>query len=132
MDKKYELTNDVIEVDSRTLHRIRALRSFGYVTEGDLGGYIEAECNLSHNGSARVCGNADYAVVQGFGTCFRPTTFFRCNDGKVRVKCGCFYGTIDEFREQVNNTRSGKVAKEYLMIADLMEYHFEEEENDRQ
>lgn len=38
---------------------------------------------------------------------------------------GCFYGTIDEFREQVNKTRDGKIAKEYLMIADLMEYHFQ-------
>ena len=48
----------------------------------------------------------------------------------IRVKCGCFYGTIDEFREQVNNTRYGKIAKEYLMIADLMEYHFSKNEEE--
>lgn len=37
------------------------------------------------------------------------------------------FGTISEFREQVKRTRKGKVAEEYLMIADLMEKHFKEE-----
>jgi hypothetical protein len=78
-------------------------------------------------GNAEVYGNADYAMAKGFGTEYRNTTFFRCKDGKVRVTCGCFYGTIDEFRKQVNETREGKIAKEYLMLADLMEYHFSEE-----
>jgi hypothetical protein len=41
--------------------------------------------------------------------------------------CGCFFGTIAEFRKQVEETRTGKIAKEYLMIADLMEEHFKEE-----
>lgn len=36
-----------------------------------------------------------------------------------------FFGTINEFRKQVKDTRKGKIAKEYLMIADLMEEHFE-------
>ena len=39
-----------------------------------------------------------------------------------------FYGTIDEFREQIKRTREGKVADEYLKIADLMEYHFKKED----
>ena len=50
------------------------------------------------------------------------------NYEKIIVACGCFCGTIDEFREQVKNTREGKIAKEYLMIADLMEYHFSNDE----
>jgi hypothetical protein len=79
------------------------------------------------SGDARVYGNADYTTIEGFGSEFRCTTFFRCKDDRVRIACGCFYGTIDEFREQVNKTRSGKIAKEYLMIADLMELHFEKE-----
>ena len=76
-------------------------------------------------GNAEVSGNADYTTIHGFGTQFRTTTFFRCKDKKVRVACGCFFGTIPEFREQVKNTRKGKIAEEYLMIADLMENHFE-------
>ena len=82
------------------------------------------------SGNARVFGSADYTTIHGFGTQFRTTTFFRCKDKKVRVACGCFFGTIPEFREQVKNTRKGKIAEEYLMIADLMEKHFEVKSNE--
>lgn len=83
--------------------------------------------NAEVSGDAMVYGNADYTTIRGFGTQFRTTTFFRCKDKQVKVSCGCFYGTIPEFREQVKNTRKGKIAEEYLMIADLMEKHFAEE-----
>ena len=84
--------------------------------------------NAEVYGDAEVCGNADYTCIKGFGTEYRNTTFYRQKDGSIGVKCGCFSGTLEEFREQVKNTREGKIAKEYLMIADLMEYHFEKEE----
>ena len=83
--------------------------------------------NARVSGNAWVSGNACYATIKGFGTCNRNTTFFECKDGKVRVVCGCFYGDLDEFRKQVKDTRTGKVAEEYLMIADLMEMHFKED-----
>lgn len=47
MNPKYELTNETITVRQKTLYRIRALRSFSDVKEGDLGGYVESESNLS-------------------------------------------------------------------------------------
>ena len=50
MDKKYELTNETLEWRGRTLHRIRALRDFGNVKAGDLGGWVESERNLSYEG----------------------------------------------------------------------------------
>ena len=86
-------------------------------------------------GDARVCGNAwvygnaDYALVQGFGTEFRCTTFYRGKNKKIMVNCGCFHGDLEGFRKQVKETRNGKIAKEYLMIADLMEYHFTSEDS---
>ena len=58
MDKKYELTEDTKIINGIKLHRIQALRSFGDVREGDVGGYIEKESNLSHYGNAWVFGNA--------------------------------------------------------------------------
>ena len=88
-------------------------------------GNAEVSGDAEVYGNAEVSGNADYTTIHGFGTQFRTTTFFRCKDKKVRVACGCFFGTIPEFREQVKNTRKGKIAEEYLMIADLMENHFE-------
>ncbi len=73
MEKKYELlTNDTIKIDGHTLYRIRALKDFNSVKKGDLGGYIEKESNLSHDGNywvgenARAFGNAqvfDYSMV---------------------------------------------------------------------
>ena len=63
--KKYELLQDqTTEWRGRTLYRICALRDFGNVHAGDVGGYIECEHNLSQDGNAwvydnaLVCGNA--------------------------------------------------------------------------
>ena len=90
-------------------------------------GDAEVSGNARVYGNAEVYGNADYTTIHGFGTQFRTTTFFQCEDKQIRVSCGCFLGTIPEFREQVKNTREGKIAEEYLMIADLMEKHFVKE-----
>ena len=46
MEKKYELTDKTKVYDGCTLHRIRALKDFGDVKAGDLGGWIESEKNL--------------------------------------------------------------------------------------
>ena len=56
----------------------------------------------------------------GFGSVRRTTYFFNCDDG-IWVRCGCFFGDIEQFRERVKKTRKGKLGKEYLMIADLVE-----------
>ena len=53
-NKKYELTDDTMVIGGCTLHRIRALRSFGNVIRGELGGFIQSEANLSHAGEAWV------------------------------------------------------------------------------
>lgn len=152
--KKFELTTESITNEAgKKLFRIKALIDFGDVKAGELGGYVEKEGNVSQDdnawvsgdaevfgnakvfGNARVSGhawvsdNADYALVQGFGIKFRCTTFYRGKNKKIMVNCGCFHGDLEEFRKQVKETRSGKIAKEYLMIADLMEYHFVSEDS---
>lgn len=53
--KKYELVaGDCLRAPDRTLYRIRALRDFGDVRRRDLGGYIENESALAHDGHAWV------------------------------------------------------------------------------
>ena len=182
--KKFELTSEFItNIFGTKLFRIRALVEFGDVEAGELGGYVEKEENLDHNGDAWVygdaqvygnarvygdtqvygnaevsgdaqvygdarvsgdarvygdaevygdawvCGDADYAYAHGFGSVNRTTTFFRLKDGGVGVICGCFYGTLDEFREKIREThKESKLAKEYLMLADLTEMRFYKEE----
>ena len=80
-------------------------------------------------GDAWVSGDADYATASGFGSEYRSTTFFKLkNSDEIGVRCGCFYGTLKEFKEKVKETHGEtKKAKEYLMLADLMEYKFSEE-----
>ena len=198
--KKFGLTTNSKMHLGKKLFQIKALISFGNVEEGDLGGFIEKEDNLSQSGNAwvygnaevsgnarvsgnaevsgnawvygnawvsgnarvygnaevsgnawvygnarvsgnaevsgnawvsgnaRVSGNEDYTTIKGFGRNCRNTTFFKSEDGDVKVVCGCFYGTLDEFRKKVKETHGdSKYATEYLMIADLMELHFKED-----
>ena len=56
--KKYEMTSNTKELKRRKLFQIRALKDFGDVKVGDLGGYIEKEENLSHGGNAWVYDDA--------------------------------------------------------------------------
>ena len=190
--KKFELTSEFItNIFGTKLFRIKALIEFGNVKAGELGGFVEKEENLNHEGNAwvygnaevygnarvygnasvcddarvygnaRVCGNAwvygnarvcddarvygnasvygnarvcgdarvygnaDYATVHGFGSEYRTTTFFKTKAGEIGVRCGCFYGNLSEFRKKVVETHGEtKKAKEYLMLADLMEFRF--------
>lgn len=49
--RKYKLLkSDTFRRNGKTLYRIQALKSFGLVKRGDLGGYIEKEDNLEHRG----------------------------------------------------------------------------------
>lgn len=63
--KKYKLTkNNVNHFGSLGYYRIKALKDFGNVKKGDIGGYVENEDNLSQYGDcwiyddAKVYGNA--------------------------------------------------------------------------
>ena len=150
-------TEFVTNIFGTKLFRIKALIEFGNVKAGELGGYIEKEENLSQKdnawvygdarvygdawvcgdaqvygdawvyGDAQVYGDAGYAHAHGFGSVCRTTSFFRLKDGGVGEQCGCFSGTIQEFRDKVRETHGDtKKAKEYLMLADLMELRFKE------
>lgn len=73
-DRYYELTDETIEFDGHTLHRIRCTKDFRNITKGTLGGFVEGYNNLFDEawvgddakvyagavvgGIASVCGNA--------------------------------------------------------------------------
>ena len=124
--KKFEFTGETKTISlffrTATLHRIRAVAEFGLVKIGDLGGWIEKEENLSHEGkawvwgdakvwgNAEVCGDAKVfsashvLVIGAIGSRDDFTTFFRDKDNEITVKCGCFLGKIDKFLEKVTQT----------------------------
>lgn len=59
--KKYRLTDETITIDGKTLYRIQALIDISgiyKISAGEMGGFIESEENLSHDGNAWVGGNA--------------------------------------------------------------------------
>lgn len=68
--------------------------------------------------------NKQYMTFGSFGSRGDTTTIYRTAEG-VRVKCGCFNGTLDEFRKKVKATHgNNQYAKEYLAIADIAEIRF--------
>lgn len=147
MEKKYKLTEETLEIDGHVLHRIIALRSFGEVKEGELGGWIEKESNLSHEGdcwiyynvvvygdakicddaivygNAKVCGEAkvekksDYIVFKNWWSNGRYFTWTRSNDMWI---VGCFYGTGEELIKKAYNDSKEK-GREYERIVKYVE-----------
>ena len=78
-DKKYELTDNTIEYDGKTLYQIKALKNFGNVKTGYLGGYVEKEENLSQEGNCWVSDEArvyDNAKVSGNARVYNDAKVF--------------------------------------------------------
>ena len=146
--KRWEFTGETKTTELGVLlKRIRATEDFtingGHqIAKGSLGGWIENEGNLQDSawvsdnaqvyGNARVSGNAQvcsrdaYLTIGPIGSRDDVTTFFACDDKQICVVCGCFYGTLGEFRAKVKATHGdNKHAKAYLLAADLAETKIE-------
>ena len=93
--------------------------------------------NAQVSGDAQVCGNAqisgnafitsldNISTISGFGSENRTITFYLSKDNEILVSCGYFHVTLKQFRDKVKITHGdSKMAKEYIMIADLMEMRF--------
>ena len=147
MEKKYKLTDETINVGGKKLCRIEALKDFRDVKNGDKGGFIEDEHNLSHDGNswvygdamvfdnarvygdawvcggAWVCGdakienNSDYIVFKNWWSSGRYFTWTRSND---MWKVGCFSGTGDELIKKAYKD-SEKSGREYERIVKYVE-----------
>ena len=89
IEKKYEL----IPSDKQGLYRIKALKDFGNVKNGDIGGYVEGEKNLSQYGdcwiydNAKVYDNAE--VCDNAQVCGKAKVYgnaYVCGNAKVCCK----------------------------------------------
>ena len=58
MEKKYILTDETLYIKDKTLHRIKALKSFNTIKRGELGGWVESETNLSQEGDCWIYNDA--------------------------------------------------------------------------
>ena len=86
-------------------------------------GNAEVSGDAEVSGSAWIYGNADYMLIGRIGSRFGFTTFFKNKNKGVSVSCGCFSGTLAEFRKKVKETHGidTKCAKVYQAAADLAE-----------
>lgn len=85
-DKKYEILKDLsLTMNGSSIYRIRALKNFGDVEAGDIGGFVVSEDNLSHEGTcwiyddAMVYHNAkvkDNAIVRGYSHVYNEAQVF--------------------------------------------------------
>ena len=125
MEKKYILTEETKEVGGHILHKIQAVRDFGDVQKGDLGGWVESEENLSHDGNCWVSGNGrvfgngevssnarigvnayissprSYFVQGPIGSRDDFLTCYLDKDKKIYAVTGCFSGTLEEFEKKL-------------------------------
>ena len=146
MEKKYILTEETKEVGGHILHRIQAVRDFDDVQKGDLGGWVESEENLSHDGNCWVFDNGEVSsnarigvnayissprsyFVQGpIGSRDDFLTCYLDKDKKIYAVTGCFSGTLEEFEKKVKETHgSNKHAKQYLKAAEAARVMLSEE-----
>ena len=119
------------------------MRDFGDVQKGDLGGWVESEENLSHDGDCWISGNGrvsgdgrvssnarigvnayissprSYFVQGPIGSRDDFLTCYLDKDKKIYAVTGCFSGTLEEFEKKVKETHgSNKHAKQYLKAAE--------------
>ena len=103
MERKYECINETITVGDKTLYRIKALKDFGDVKADDLGGFLENEDNLNHEGNCWISDNAcvfgdayvsDNAWVSGNARVYDDARVFGealiCGDARVFGKAQVF------------------------------------------
>ena len=89
MEKKYKINKNIsVEVENRILFYIIALRDFGNVKAGDVGGYIEKEENLSQHGTCWVYHDARvYNDAHVYGDAWIYDSARVCGD--VKISSGC-------------------------------------------
>lgn len=102
-NRKYILTEKTKKINGHILHRIKAVADFGNTNEGDLGGWVESENNLSQEGNcwvydnACVYGNARvshdaqiFGNAKVFGDAKVRDYVWVCDDAKVYGKATIF------------------------------------------
>lgn len=141
--KKFELTTEQkINWFGHTLYRIKACISFTTtngleVNEGDLGGWVEKESNLSHIGkawvwgNAEVCGNANLfstehiLCVTPIGEYANSLTLFRTKKCEIKVSFELEIYDLEEFKEIVADWDDTKQREVALAALELGQKHID-------
>lgn len=121
MDKKYEILKDrAITMNGSTIYRIKALKDFGNVKAGDMGGFVEKEENLSHEGPCWIYGDAmvyhnakvkDNAIVRDYAHVYNDAQVLQnaIVEGHTRVFDQCFVFGNARIKDNANVFGHGRV-----------------------
>ena len=79
-------------------------------------------------GAGKITSVDDILLIGPIGSRADYTHIYRTDKG-VYVKCGCFFGTVDEFASKVKDTHGdNKFANQYLKVIDFVNKYFENNE----
>lgn len=135
---KYEFTGKTIGVKGRKLNQIKAICDFGTVKAGEIGGWIENESNLSHEGHAWVKDNAkvygearvqDDAVISGNAEVYEKASVsgeakvfgYACIRGEAKIQDKASvrgYSLVYDqavVRDQANLERNAEIDKKIII-----------------
>ena len=91
-----------------------------------LGGAYLRGANLRDAG--KITSVDDILLIGSIGSRADYTHIYRTDKG-VYVKCGCFFGTVDEFASKVKDTHGdNKYANQYFKVIDFVNKYFEKDE----
>lgn len=131
---KYELTSETKTLSGGiVLHRIKALKDFADVRKGDLGGWIESENNLSHEGNcwiydeamcynkARVYDNGslhNYAVASKYALVHDNAALYNCAyiENAYLMDNAKAYGKTHIYDAHIGNNAVLKETADYIHI----------------
>ena len=101
-----------------------------YLGEADLGEADLREANL--RGAGKLSSVNDILIVGPLGSRSAYTQIYRTEQG-LFVKCGCFFGTIDDFATKVKETHGdNEHSKAYTRLIAYAKAHFEVKSNSNQ
>ena len=110
---------------------IEAVKCDAYLRDANLGcaylrGAYLGGANLGDAG--KITSVDDILLIGPIGSRADYTHIYRTDKG-VYVKCGCFFGTVDEFASKVKDTHGdNKYANQYFKVIDFVNKYFEKDE----
>ena len=79
-------------------------------------------------GAGKITSVDDVLLIGPIGSRAGYTHIYRTDKG-VYVKCGCFFGTVDEFASKVTDTHGdNKYASQYRKVIDFVNKYFAKDE----
>lgn len=95
--------------------------------EAQISGNAKVSENTLIGGNIKISHATGYLTISPIGSRDATTIFSRCEEGMIRVRCGCFYDTIDKFADAVSKTHGdSKHGQVYKLAIELAKKQLEE------